>query len=165
MIKKCKLCLKKFLTKPYYVKNGWGKFCSSKCHYLSMKTGKFVSCDQCKTKIYRNNTKINRSKSGKFFCSKSCQTKWRNKYFSGEKHANWVQGESTYRNVLMKSNVMQICRRCGKNDKRILVAHHIDKNRKNNDKNNLMWLCCNCHFLIHYDKLEEQKLLTHRSKV
>ena len=96
MIKKCKICSQEFQTRPSHVKMGWGKFCSNKCHYLSMKTGKFVECDECKIKIYKNNTKLGRSKSGKYFCGKSCQTKWRNKFFSGNKHLNWIKDPTTY---------------------------------------------------------------------
>jgi hypothetical protein len=159
MEKKCKICLKIFYSKTSHVKMGWGIFCSSKCHYVSMRDGKFVECDECKKKTYKNNTKLASSKSGKYFCSKSCQTKWRNRFFSGNKHANWIQGESTYRKVLIHSDAVQICNRCSRDDKRVLIVHHIDHNRKNYDVKNLMWLCRNCHFLIHYDKLEEKKLL------
>lgn len=162
MINKCEICSKEFYPKSSHVKMGWGKFCSSACHHVSMRTGKMVKCNECKIKVYKNNTELSRSKSNKFFCSKSCQTKWRNKYFSGNKHANWVQGESTYRKVLIGSDEEQICNRCRTTDTRVLVAHHIDHNRKNYDIKNLMWLCRNCHFLIHYDKLEESNLLKSR---
>ena len=162
MERTCKICSKTFYPKIYHVKAGWGMFCSRKCHYLSMKTGKMVSCNECGEKVYKNVTKLTHSKSGKFFCNKSCQTKWRNKYFSGNKHKNWIEGNSTYRKVLMDSNAVEICTRCKKDDKRILIAHHIDHNRKNYDVKNLMRLCRNCHFLIHYDKLEEKKMLKTR---
>ncbi|MBI4281264.1 HNH endonuclease [Candidatus Uhrbacteria bacterium] len=32
---------------------------------------------------------------------------------------------------------------------RVLLVHHIDENRKNNVLSNLVWLCRNCHFLVH----------------
>lgn len=159
MLRRCETCLKEFDAKPSHVKMGWGKFCSNKCHHISMKNGKFVECDQCKVKVYKNNTKLSLSKSGKFFCGKSCQTKWRNKYFSGSKHSNWINGESTYRSILLKNDIKRICKRCQNADIRVLVVHHVDHNRKNYHIKNLIWLCRNCHFLIHYDKLEEEKLL------
>ena len=159
MIKKCKICSKEFYVKPWYVNVGWGLFCSSKCHHVSMRNGNVVHCDQCGTEIYRNKTQINNSKSGKFFCNKSCQTKWRNKVFSGDKHKGWIFGETTYRKVIIDSGKKKVCNRCLKHDERVLVAHHLDHNRKNYHIKNLIWLCRNCHFLIHYDKLEEEKLL------
>jgi 5-methylcytosine-specific restriction endonuclease McrA len=45
-----------------------------------------------------------------------------------------------------------ICKRCGTEDKRVLEAHHIDSNRKNNTIQNLVWLCRNCHHLVHNHK-------------
>jgi 5-methylcytosine-specific restriction endonuclease McrA len=50
---------------------------------------------------------------------------------------------------LIRSNIKKECNRCNDNDQRILAVHHIDKNRSNNELSNLMWLCHNCHFLIH----------------
>jgi predicted HNH restriction endonuclease len=49
---------------------------------------------------------------------------------------------------------------CGKDDKRIIAVHHIDKNRSNNKLKNLAWLCYNCHFLVHhYSEIREKFLL------
>jgi len=33
--------------------------------------------------------------------------------------------------------------------------NHIDSNRKNNNLNNLIWLCMNCYYLVHnhYEKI------------
>jgi len=90
------------------------------------------------------------SKSKKYFCSKSCQTKWRNEYFSGEKHPNWKGGFfREYREILTKGGAKPVCKLCGLKDKRLLVAHHKDKNHKNHDVENLVWLCLNCHYLVH----------------
>jgi predicted HNH restriction endonuclease len=38
-------------------------------------------------------------------------------------------------------------------------VHHIDKDRTNNTLKNLAWLCHNCHYLVHHDKLEMQRFL------
>ena len=42
-----------------------------------------------------------------------------------------------------------ICEICKENKKRILI-HHKDENRKNNNKNNLQAVCDKCHRLLHY---------------
>ncbi|MBU4162493.1 HNH endonuclease, partial [Patescibacteria group bacterium] len=39
--------------------------------------------------------------------------------------------------------------KCGISDKRVLVVHHIDGNRKSNSIKNLERLCCNCHAIAH----------------
>ena len=79
--------------------------------------------------------------------------------FIGPRHANWTGGQSTYKNVLLRSSVSRICRRCKTRDYRILTVHHIDKNRKNNHLRNLIWLCHNCHFLIHHYNKERERFV------
>ena len=145
----CNNCRELFYARPAFLKVGWGKFCSRQCHYIAARRGKIVACDVCGKESYRAIIKLQRSKSGKFFCSKSCQTKWRNTLYVGNKHLLWKDGSSTYRNLLLKSGRTQKCVRCHKRDIRVLVAHHIDENRKNYKLENLVWLCNNCHYLVH----------------
>mgnify|MGYP000406839217 CR=1 FL=1 len=151
---KCKICDTLFYVKPYRLKRGWGKYCSNKCQYKESRTGSMVTCSMCDKEVYRTPRQIKCSKSNKFFCDKSCQTKWRNTVFIGPKHKNWVDGSASYRNVLGRNGVKQICKSCKNDDKRILAIHHLDRNRKNNKAENLAWLCHNCHFLVHHDIVE-----------
>lgn len=78
---------------------------------------------------------------------------WKNKLASRENHWNWKGGSKIYREILMTvtSNEL-VCALCGIEEKRVLVAHHIDHNRKNNEVSNLIWLCMNCHYLVHHDE-------------
>jgi hypothetical protein len=145
----CKICAKEFYVKPSHVKLGYGKYCSIKCRIEGQKKGKFVLCERCGQQTWRLPDDFEKSKSGKFFCSKSCQTKWRNEFYSGEKHYYWRGGEYTYRNNLLKSDVERKCKMCGTEDKRLLIVHHLDHNRKNPKVENLVWLCRNCHYLVH----------------
>lgn len=155
----CQRCSKEFYVKLNHQLLGYGKYCSRKCSSESMKKGEFVNCGICKTKIWRTPKYLRKSKSGLFFCSKSCQTKWRNKYFSGEKHPFWINGSGAYREVLLRTGRKQACNLCKTRDKRILIVHHIDKNRTNNKTENLAWLCHNCHFLVHHDQSEYRKFM------
>lgn len=156
----CKFCKKEFYIKPSWLLKGHGKYCSRRCCYQGERGGKEVECFICKISTYKSPQQLRRSKSGKYFCSKSCQTVWRNTIvFIGPRPTNWKDGEHTYRGIMLRSRVPQICKRCGLNDKRVLAVHHIDKNRKNNEVNNLAWLCHNCHFLIHHDKEEWGKFM------
>ena len=41
-IVKCKICPKEFYGKPYHIKIGYAKYCSSKCMRIGSKTGKVV---------------------------------------------------------------------------------------------------------------------------
>lgn len=154
----CKICGQSFYAKPSHVRIGWGKYCSQTCRTEAQLLGKKVECFICKKKIYRSRAQIKHSKSGNFFCSKACQTQWRNSYFSEELHPNWISGINAYRRILLRSGVDRTCAICGITDLRILVTHHIDHNRKNNDLLNLTWLCLNCHYLVHHDKNLEDKL-------
>ena len=151
LVRKCKVCKKEFKTKPYWVKIGGGKYCSKWCHYQGLKTGKTIVCFICKKEAYKSIKNLGRSKSKKYFCSKSCQAIWRNSIvYIGENHPNWRGGESTYKNILLRTKILPICSKCRTKDKRVLAVHHLDRNRKNNKVENLIWLCHNCHHLIHY---------------
>ncbi len=152
LIKRCKICDKVFQTKPFFVNNGGGKYCSVVCHHRGLRKGKVVKCNSCDKEVYKSLKALKNSKSKKYFCSKSCQTKWRNSEFIGSKHANWQHGKYSYRSVLARNGITKICNSCKIKDRRVLAVHHIDKNKLNNDVENLMWLCHNCHFLVHHYK-------------
>jgi hypothetical protein len=148
-ITNCKICKNEFYIKPSHLKIGWGKYCSIKCRITGQRKGRIVLCEICGNETWKTPKDFNNTKSGKFFCSRSCQTIWRNQVYSGEKHYLWKGGEFVYRKKLLKSGKLPICQRCGVKDKRILDVHHIDKNRKNTNLDNLVWLCRNCHYLVH----------------
>ncbi len=159
LIRNCKLCDTKFETKPSAVANGCGKYCSRECGHKAQRKGKDMECYLCGKYSYKSKTNLGRSKSGKFFCSKSCQTKWRNQEFAGPKHANWKGGRASYRELLERNNIPKICNLCKIGDERVMSAHHIDRNRKNNCVENLAWLCHNCHHLVHHHKDEQDKFM------
>ncbi len=151
-IVKCKICHAVFETRPAFLKQGWGKYCSRECQYKSFRTGEYVKCAICKKETYKSQTSLKNSKSKKYFCSKSCQTKWRNSQYTGAKHSGWKNGMSAYRDILSRSKSIPSCELCKIKDKRVLAVHHKDENRENNLVENLVWVCHNCHHLIHHDK-------------
>ncbi len=156
-IVRCDKCGEDFYKKPSQVLLSKRQFCSAACSYEARKRGKIVSCHICGNDTYKIQKALKNSKSGKFFCDKSCQAKWRNQEFIGAKHSNWKTGRSAYRSVLTRHKIAQICALCGTDDSRILAVHHIDKDRLNNSLTNLAWLCHNCHFLVHHDNVESQR--------
>jgi len=146
----CVLCSELFYTKPSWQKRGHGKYCSRLCAAKSSRKGKLVNCHICGEQIYRQLRFLKKSKTGKFFCSKKCSIHWQNTVFVGPKHPNWKHGMGGYyRYVLKKLAVPQECRRCRTSDTRVLLVHHLDGNRENSVITNLVWLCQNCHFLVH----------------
>lgn len=81
----------------------------------------------------------------KVTCSVGCS----NTYFrSGKNNGNWVNGDGSYRIRALK-HYEHKCASCNESDEDVLVVHHIDSNRKNNELNNLIVLCANCHIKLH----------------
>jgi len=148
---RCKICNKEFYIKPNHLKRGWGKYCSRECQHEGARRGKFVRCAVCGKQTWKAPRALKHSKSGNFFCSKSCQTVWRNQYFSGRRHPNWRGGEYVRcKDILIQSGVNPVCKVCGTKDERVLIVHHKDRNHKNHSIKNLVWLCLNCHHLVHH---------------
>src|SRR3990170_4731714 len=137
---KCLICKGQFYTKPNWLVRGWGKYCSRECSAKGKLKGKFVSCGSCGKKIWKAPRFFKLSKSGKLFCNKTCQTLWRNKFYSDPNHPLWTGGEDTYREILINANVPLLCSMCGYNNQRVLAAHHRNGNRKDNQLKNFEWL-------------------------
>ncbi|MBU2103074.1 MAG: HNH endonuclease [Candidatus Omnitrophota bacterium] len=153
MVKRsCLICGKDIWIKRNHAKKGWGKYCSKKCQGKAQIKGKWLECDYCGKKIYRTPKDFKKSKSKKFFCSVSCHCSWENKnHRCGENAPNWVAGHNVYRLLMKRYGKIEKCSKCGFEDKRVLVVHHTDCDRKNNQYDNLEWLCRNCHSIFHYE--------------
>ena len=157
---KCNRCNSEFYAKPSWLLKGHGKYCSSECMHQGRRNGKIIQCHMCGKQSYKKMSDLDGSKSGKFFCGKTCQTIWRNSIvFVGKNHPNWTGGRSTYRSIMLKNKIKQICTLCKTRDERILIVHHVDRNRKNNIISNLIWLCHNCHFLVHHYEDERSRIM------
>ena len=144
MMVSCGRCGQMFNVKPSHKKLGEGKYCSRACSDIGRRRGKVVSCAKCDKAFYARPKQLRLSKSKLNFCRRECYLK----YQIRERHPLWKGGESIYLS-LMRRRRKQICRRCGIKNKRVLLVHHIDKTRKNNVLSNLVWLCRNCHHLVH----------------
>jgi len=107
----------------FFLKRGWGKYSSRKCQFKTQLKGRFVYCNQCGKKIWREPKHLKRSKSGEFFSNKSDQTLWRNKVYSGPNHPFWKGGTRVYRNkykeILLKAGIPSLCSQCGYNNEAV----------------------------------------------
>lgn len=155
----CSKCETVFLVKPSWIKNGYGKYCSPACRRSAQKTGKYISCHICQKEVYKSEKAFKGTKSGYLFCGKSCQTKWRNTHFSNVKHPNYINGDHSYRTLLLQTGAPLVCTLCKTTDPRVLAAHHIDHNHFNNKVENLAWLCHNCHHLVHHHREEAERFM------
>lgn len=86
------------------------------------------------------------------------------KGLKGEKNANWKGGIArlpyTYEFTIIKPKIInrdKFCQICGKLGK---YVHHIDYNKKNDNKSNLIYLCSSCHTKTNFNKRYWIDLLT-----
>lgn len=155
----CDICGKEFLRKKSQLKLSLKHYCSRQCSEQGRKKGKEIKCFVCKKIVYKSLKDLDRSKSKNYFCGRTCCNIWLGKQQRAENSPNWAGGKSSYKEIFKRTDVKKECVLCGRHDTRILCVHHIDKNRKNNKIQNLVWLCRNCHFLIHNYKKEMYKFL------
>lgn len=154
MIVKCDYCGKEIEKPTNYVnqnrKRGHKIFCSSKCRSLA---GKVVCyCANCGKQILKTPAEIKNSKTGNVFCNKSCACSYNNSHFrKGENNPNWIDGThvgSAYIRTAYRTYVHK-CAICNLDEECCLEVHHIDENRDNDNPDNLIILCANCHSRIH----------------
>ena len=84
----CAFCGKEFITYP---QRGAGKYCSHKCATDATKVEHIpnVKCCICNKPIYIKPSRLERSKTKMFTCSKECMGKMRSKVFVGELNPNY----------------------------------------------------------------------------
>lgn len=147
----CRSCGKptSWVREDHFKKRKKGFYCSLKCVGEANKRGRMLPCSQCGVHIYRRYSASKSSKSGLFFCSRSCRSTHFNPIlFSGPKSTRWKGGVRYRRRALdhygrQCSNVR--CPIIKPIDERLLDVDHIDGNRSNNCLTNLQVLCVFCH--------------------
>ena len=119
-------------------------FCSKECSEVLQNTKITLKCSYCGKRIKRPNAEVLKSKTRRFFCSSKC---------SASVTLNGGELKLDYRKIAFKFKEKK-CQECGYENEHALEVHHIDKDRKNNSKENLHIVCANCHTLIHKNKLK-----------
>lgn len=139
----CILCTKPIYRRPNEITRNNGRvFCSMACY------GKFnrkeKPCLICETPILAHFNKKT--------CSRECANKHRTgiKYKMNRPHDKVIaQRRLKLRLLVLRGNT---CELCGYNKTEILQVHHKDRNRQNNNLNNLKLICPNCHYEEHYSE-------------
>lgn len=92
----CAYCGKEFKYLPSY--GGTHTYCSTACSAAAKKVIHLpnTTCYICGKPIYIKPSRINRSKSGKFTCSKECMGKMRSKLLIGDKNSNYRNNTISY---------------------------------------------------------------------
>jgi len=164
---KCSNCNKSFLKALRFIKPGVKNYCSPKCASAGLRKRITLKCAICDKLFERVLSKIKNSKSGLYFCSRTCKDKAQR--INGYKEIQpFHYGKSirNYRSIAFSKYDMK-CEICGYNTRpEILEVHHIDRNRKNNELSNLIILCPNCHAALTYKHavLKHRKLIWKNQK-
>jgi len=137
----CQVCGKKIYRRPIEIKKHNGRaFCSLKCYGKSCR--KEIPCIVCGKLILAGLNKKT--------CNRSCA----NKHREGIKYKLNSHRDKVKTQKLLKVRLLKIrgkkCERCGLGIYEILQIHHKDRNRNNNDLDNLELICPNCHSKEHY---------------
>jgi len=102
-----------------------------------------VECFHCKNDMLVIEREHQHPKKEKYFCSRRCANTQ-----GGIANAkrNELNGGAHYRTIAMRYNKHE-CLVCGFD--KILAVHHVNKNHKDDSKENLVLLCPNHHQLLH----------------
>lgn len=137
----CIVCNKAIYRKPSQIKRNKGQvFCSMICYGISQRKEK--PCVVCGKMIM--------SKFNKKTCSRSCANIQRTgiKYHLGNPKSK-VKSQQALKLRLLKERGRK-CERCDYSKYEILQVHHKDKNKNNNNLENLALICPNCHYEEHF---------------
>ena len=150
----CNGCKNPFLKEKkkvtYFKKKNpnWNFYCTNDCYKSYLTNSMEVECQSCFKKIKKRKSELNKNKSGKYYCSKSCACRENNKNRDYKTHTNYNNGGSTYRKRALDYYGSE-CRICGYDIEEVLEVHHKDENRENNDIENLDVLCPTHHTEYH----------------
>lgn len=140
----CKVCKKEFISR----KDQPQTVCSVECRAKSKENRVLITCAFCKKEVSKAASKLTASKSGIHFCSRSCKDTAQR--MENRMTAIWP---SSYKggNHIDYRKLIEIDKCCDCQEKRkyLLVVHHIDGDRSNNERGNLEVVCGNCHTKRH----------------
>lgn len=85
-------------------------------------------------------------KKARVFCSQLCSNIAHGIEYRGKNHPNWNGGGSYYTDICFRSHKKE-CIICG--EQNVVDVHHFDRNRKNNNIENLVPLCPTHHRYMH----------------
>jgi Zn finger protein HypA/HybF involved in hydrogenase expression len=175
--KNCLNCFKEFNSPLKEIKRGNGKLCSISCSNNFRKGVRKVIpnvvCRMCNTSFYKIKSSQKLSRTGLFFCTRKCKD-MAQRLESGVHELNESRinasklrskRESREYSAIAKRNHPLRCNKC-QYDKiiQVLEVHHKDRNRKNNNVENLEILCPTCHQEEHFinkdgrfNKLKQKK--------
>lgn len=153
----CETCNTPFLAEVKERNRGNGRFCSRSCAASRSRPDARVhvtlTCALCDKVFQRKPSYMQNSRSGLYFCTRRCKDKaQRIGGIAAIQPPHY--GDGAYRKYRKRAleELPHKCNRCPYDDVRILIVHHIDRDRTNNDISNLEILCRNCHAEEHWEE-------------
>jgi hypothetical protein len=130
------------------------------CARISRRNRVIIICDWCGKEKEKPASHKNKGKHGYNFCSRRCKDNAQRLGGIEDIHPpHYGHTKEKYPHRAQFSEEEMICNRCGYNEFISCVdIHHIDFNPDNNDKDNLIPLCSNCHRALHWGKWEMKDL-------
>lgn len=149
IIVNCLQCGAEFVTR----KSRKAKFCSRQCCGKYKCTKLNLTCANCGKNFKRKQSNCKKSKSGLFFCSRTCKDVAQQLDGIKEIHLpHYGDGNNKWhRNRLLLNQTK--CEGCEEDKLYLLFMHHKDGDSNNNDKDNLEIVCSNCHVKRHLKKI------------
>jgi hypothetical protein len=147
----CSICGGAIYRRPSQ-RGKMGSYCSQKCYGIACR--KVIPCVICGNKIL--------SGLNKKTCSDQCLKQLMSRVMSESRNSHPeltpihnLRGIRAIRRRLIGLN--KNCKMCKCADERVLVVHHVNKNRQDNRIENLDLLCANCHAIVHYKDREKRR--------
>jgi len=137
----CSICNKEIYRRPIQIQNG-NVYCSRKCKGISDR--KDIQCIVCNKTI---TTK---------YASKTCSRECSNKLRTGTKYDRNQTSNKHKKMFVIKTLLLNkrgnFCQLCKYDNVNVLQVHHIVEKSKggSDDEENLLLICPNCHYTIHY---------------
>jgi len=137
----CVVCHKHIYKRPCEIERNKGRvYCGMNCYGISCR--KETPCVVCGKPILAGRHKIS--------CSRACANIYRARVgYKYNKPRDKVKGQRALKLRLLETRG-RVCEKCGYNKYEILQVHHKDKDRSNNDIENLELICPNCHCEEHF---------------
>jgi len=180
-IVECFVCGKEVYRQRHDIEKHNKFFCSHKCQAQGENNSNFkdetihYKCEQCGEKCKQQKREYSRYKF--HFCSHICKVKYfiKNGIQSLENSPTWRGGKSFEKygtkwtkklKEFIRNRDNRTCRECKKTEDELaylLSVHHIDYNKKNNSKDNLISLCRSCHSKTNFNRQDWKKHYINKS--
>jgi len=138
---KCTICANPIYKRPQQIQLNKGRvFCGQECYGVSCR--KETPCTICGKLILASLNKKT--------CSRGCSNTQRIGIKYNCRSLQYkVKSQQALKTRLLKNKGTN-CERCGYNKLEILQVHHKNRDRTNNNLDNLELICPNCHYEEHY---------------